>query len=141
MDKDLIFSLIGTVVSLGGLCVFFGMIRQKIIENGKDNEEQAALINDRATKDDLAKAIRRSDELLELLRKREDEDRSRSQEGYNKPQDMISAHSQRITALETSQDQIFKSLTELKNDMKNDFSDIKEELKDLRSMLTNGKDR
>jgi hypothetical protein len=77
IDSGFVFSLIAVLVTLGGLLVTFGVLKQKIIESVKTNELQAAQIEERASKQELSIAMKRSDELLDLMRKRAEEDRLR----------------------------------------------------------------
>jgi hypothetical protein len=94
----------------------------------KDNEVQA-------TKDELTAAIRRSDELLDIMRKRAEEDRLRGDGRYKELYGIIGAHGERISKLEISQEQIFKMLDKLEITVSGGFRDLRQDMKELRETL------
>lgn len=132
MEPGIIFSLIGAVVTLGGVFIAVGVVKGKINQNDEANRAQAQRIDLRASKEELAAAIKRSDELLELMRKRAEEDRASGEGRYRELYGIIQDHGERIKAVETTQKAIDKSLEEIKSDIKTGFSEMKIELKELR---------
>ncbi|MDR1175342.1 MAG: hypothetical protein LBK83_07735 [Treponema sp.] len=128
MSTQILFSLISIAVTLGGICIAFGVIKGKVERVAKDNEVQA-------TKEELTAAIRRSDELLDIMRKRAEEDRARGDGRYKELYGLIGAHSERIGKLEISQEQIFKMLDKLENMVSGGFHDVRQDMKELRETL------
>jgi septation ring formation regulator EzrA len=135
MDHTLIFSIIGAVVTLGGLFITIGVFKAKIATNEKHNAEQEAKIKDRATKDDLAKSIQRSDELLDLLRKRLDEYRRYGDGRYTEMYSILNQHTERIGKLEASQEQIFKLLDKLDASVTTGFHEVRDDMRELRKVI------
>jgi hypothetical protein len=135
IDSGFVFSLIAALVTLGGLLVAFGALKQKIIEGSKTNELQGAQIEERASKRELAAAMKRSDELLDLMRERAEEDRERGDGRYKELYGLIGAHGERIGKLETSQEQIFKMLDKLETTVAGGFHDLRQDMKELREAL------
>jgi hypothetical protein len=125
VDTGLIFSIIGAAVTLGGVCVAFGVLKAKIVENEKEVELKAS-------KTELASAIKHSDALLEMMQKRAEEDRARGEARYKELHGITSIHGERISALETSQNAVIKSLDELKLTVNNGFREVREDLKEMR---------
>jgi hypothetical protein len=128
MSTQILFSLISIAVTLGGICIAFGVIKGKVERVAKDNEVQA-------TKDELTAAIRRSDELLDIMRKRAEEDRTRGDGRYKELYGIIGAHGERIGKLEISQEQIFKMLDKLETTVSGGFRDLRQDMKELREAL------
>jgi CRP-like cAMP-binding protein len=119
------------------------MIKGKISQNDEVNKAQAQQIEACATKtelsaaaaraaEQLAAAIKRSDEMLEFMRKRAEEDRASGEGHYRELYGIITSQGERITAVETTQKAIDKILAEIKSDIKTGFSEVKSELKELR---------
>jgi hypothetical protein len=128
MNTQILFSIISAAVTLGGVCVAFGVIKGKVERVAKDNEVQA-------TKDELTAAIRRSDELLDIMRKRAEEDRRHGDGRYKELYSIIGAHGERIGKLEISQEQIFKMLDKLEITVSGGFHDLRQDIKELRDAL------
>jgi hypothetical protein len=157
MNAGFIFSLIAAVVTLGGLAVAFGVLKQKIAENAKVNDSQGANIEKCSTKQDLSDAIRqsdeklaqaiqrsdeklsaaikRSDDLLAFMQKRAEEDRARGDGQYKELYGIINVHGERIASLETSQTQLFKTLDKLESTVSNGFRELRQEMKELRDSV------
>jgi len=134
MSPTIIFSIITAVVTVGSVLIAIGVLKGRIAQNtevGKSNSDQMKTL---ASKDDLAAAIRRSDEMLEMMRKRAEEDRSKGQGQWREFHEALSKHDARIGKLETQQDTIMKSLDELKVDIKSGFKEMQNELKELRKL-------
>jgi hypothetical protein len=143
IDLGIIFSLLGAVITLGGVFIAVGVIKGKISQNDEVNKSQAQQIEACASKaelrtvsmradEQLTAAIKRSDEMLELMRKRAEEDRATGEGRYRELYGIIQNHGERIKAVETTQKAIDKSLEEIKSDIKTGFLEIKSELKELR---------
>jgi hypothetical protein len=128
MSAQILFSLISIAATLGGICIAFGVIKGKVERAAKDNEVQAA-------KDELTAAIRRSDELLDIMRKRAEEDRLHGDGRYKELYGIIGAHGERISKLEISQEQIFKMLDKLDATVSVGFRDLRQDVKELREEL------
>jgi hypothetical protein len=138
IDSGFIFSLIAALVTLGGLLVAFGVLKQKITGSEKTNELQTAQIEERASKQELSAAIKRSDELLDLMRERAEEDRLRGDGRYKELYGIIGTHGERIGKLEISQEQIFKMLDKLEITVSGGFHDLRQDMKELREALKQG---
>jgi len=134
MSVTIIFSIITAVVTVGGVFIAIGVLKGRISQNaeiGKANSEQMKYL---ASKDDLTAAIKRSDEMLEIMRKRAEEDRLKGQGQWREFHEALSKHDARIGKLETQQDTLMKSLDEIKGDLKNGFRELQHELKELRNL-------
>jgi hypothetical protein len=70
--------------------------------------------------------------MLEMLRRREEEDREKHEGKFKEFYGMLNRHSERITALETNQQSIQKTLEEIRRDLNGGFKDIREELREMR---------
>ena len=142
MSGTVIISLIGTLVGMlitvGGVFIAVGSLKQKIHDSIETNKAQEEHIKTLASKDELAKAIKRSDELLELMKKRVDEDRLSGEKKYAELYGLLNAHSERIGKLEVSQEQIFKMLDKLDSTINNGFKDMREDMKELRNEIKKG---
>ena len=143
MTMELLISLIGAVVTLGGICISFGVLKAKITENSKTNDAQVKQIEGCATRlelaevikrsdDKLALAIKHSDDMLELMRKRAEEDRAAGEGRYKELYGIINIHGERIAKLETSHAAVMKSLDELKADLRIGLKEIRDDIKDLK---------
>ena len=138
MDTGFIFSLIAAFVTIGGLLVAFGALKQKIIESVKTNELQTTRIEECASKQELSTAMKRSDELLDLMRKRAEEDRLRGDGRYKELYGIIGTHNERIGKLEVSQEQLFKMLDKLETTVTTGFREMKDDMKEMRNLLKQG---
>ena len=100
MSGTVIISLIGTLVGMlitvGGVFIAVGGLKQKIHDSVETNKAQEEHIKTLASKDELAKAIKRSDELLVLMQKRVDEDRLSGERRYTELYGLLNVHSERI---------------------------------------------
>jgi hypothetical protein len=143
LSPSFIFSLLAAVLSVGGVLVAFGVLKAKVNQNAEANAAQTAQIEGRASRaelatvaargdEQLAAAIKHSDEMLDLMRKRAEEDRASGEGHYRELYGIINSHGERIKAVETTQRAIDKSLEEIKSDIKTGFSEMKTELKELR---------
>jgi hypothetical protein len=143
IEPGTIFSLLAAVVSIGGILIAVGVIKGKIAQNAEVNKTQAAQLEQCASRTDLntvavradeqlTSAIKRSDEMLELMRKRAEEDRASGEGRYRELYGILNSHGERIKAVETTQKAIDKSLEEIKSDIKTGFAEMKTELKELR---------
>jgi hypothetical protein len=138
-----VFSLIAVGVSLGGVLIAVGVIKGKLSQAIETNGAQTRQLENCASKgelagavtraeEQLAAAIKRSDDMLELMRERAEEDRASGEGHYRELYGLLNRHSERITAVETTQKAIDKSLEEIKSDIKTGFLEVKTELKELR---------
>ena len=143
MTMGLLISLIGAVITLGGLCISFGVLKAKITENSKINAAQVSQLEQCVTRgelaevikrsdDKLAQAIKHSDDMLELMRARAEEDRAAGEGKYKELYGIINFHGERIAKLETSHAAVMKSLDELKTDLRIGLKEIRDDIKDLK---------
>ena len=135
---SLIGTLVGMLITVGGVFIAVGGLKQKIHDSVEINKAQEEHIKTLASKDELAKAIKRSDELLELMKKRVDEDRLSGEKKYAELYGLLNAHGERIGKLEVSQEQIFKMLDKLDSTINNGFKDMREDMKELRNEIKKG---
>jgi hypothetical protein len=138
MNMTMIFQIIAALISVGGIFIAIGMLKSKIHHNADIGKAQGEQIKSLATKDELAAAIKRSDEMLSLMTKRAEEDRVKSQSQWREFHEALSKHAGRIGALETQQTSLIKSLDEIKIDVKSGFREIQIELKEIMRKLPNG---
>jgi len=132
MNHTIIFSIIAAALSLGGVLIAIGVFKGKINHNADVNKAQDEQMKTLATKDDLAAAIRRSDEMLAIMTKRAEEDRLKGQGQWREFHEIIAKHSERIGVLENQQNTLMKSLDEIKGDIKSGFRQLQDDLKELR---------
>ena len=142
MSGTVIISLIGTLVGMlitvGGVFIAVGGLKQKINDSVETNKAQEEHIKTLSSKDELAKAIKRSDELLVLMQKRVDEDRLSGERRYTELYGLLNVHSERISKLEVSQEQISKLLDNLNATINNGFKDMKDDIRELRKEIKKG---
>ena len=142
MSGTVIISLIGTLVGMlitvGGVFIAVGGLKQKINDSVETNKAQEEHIKTLSSKDELAKAIKRSDELLVLMQKRVDEDRLSGERRFTELYGLLNVHSERIGKLEVSQEQIFKLLDNLDASINNGFKDMKDDIRELRKEIKKG---
>ena len=132
MGVGLIISIIGAAVTLGTVFIGIGVLKAKLNSAVETNSEQSKKIEACATRDELASAIERSDEMLRILKEREAEDRANHEGKFNDFYKELGKHAERITALETSQQSIQKTLEDIRKDLNGGFKDIHAELRELR---------
>jgi hypothetical protein len=132
MTPSIIFSIIAAAVSLDGVFIAVGVFKGKINHNADVNKSQDEQMKTLASKDELAAAIRRSDEMLSIMTKRAEEDRIKGQGQWREFHEIIAKHSERIGVLESQQTILMKSLDEIKGDIKSGFRQLQDELKELR---------
>jgi hypothetical protein len=135
IDTAFIFSLITAVIALGGIFIGVGVIKGKLSQTIEVNSAQTKQIENCASKEELAAAIRRSDELLDIMRKRAEEDRLQGDGRYKELYGIISAQGERVGKLEISQEQIFKMLDKLEVMVSGGFHDMRQDMKELREAL------
>ena len=87
------------------------------------------------SKDELAAAIKRSDEMLAIMTKRAEEDRAKGQGQWREFHEILAKHAERIVTVETRQNAFQKSIDELKSDIKNGFEGTHNELRELQKEL------
>ena len=134
MDHGLIFSVLWALGSVGGIFIAIGVMKWKLSQTSEENAAQAKQIENLAAKNELAQAISRSDEMLNLMRKRADEDRAAGEGRYKELYGIINTHGERIAKLETSHTAVLKMLDEIKASLNLGLKDIREELKDLKRL-------
>jgi sulfite reductase alpha subunit-like flavoprotein len=146
MSASVIFSLIAAVISAGGVFIAIGVFKSKINQNTETGKAHSEQITNLASKTELSTAvkhiddhietsIKRSDELLSIIKARAEEDRTKSQGQYHEFYSLLNNHEKRIGALETQQTAMTKSLDEIKTDIKSGFRDLQNELKELRKQV------
>lgn len=138
MNWTILFSIIAAAISLGTIFIAVGVFKARINQNAEQNKLQEEQIKTLASKDELAAAIKRSDEMLDIMRKRAEEDRGKGQEQWREFHKILSDHESRIKVVENQQTIVMKSLDEIKGDIKTGFRQIQEELKEMRNQKNNG---
>jgi hypothetical protein len=128
----MLLSIIGAVVTLGSVFIGIGVVKGKVSHAVEINATQSKQIENCASKTELTQAIKRSDEMLELMRKRTEEDRVSGEGKYRELYRILNDHAERIRSVETAQTSITKILDEIKTDLNGGFRDIRSELKELR---------
>jgi len=142
-DEAFIFSIIATVVSVGGILVAVGVFKGRINHNTEQIKAQSAKLGEIATKKEVEDSsrhtlermdsfIKRSDELLKAIQERAKEDRENGQAGYKQFQKTLLDHEKRIASLETQQASTKESIVELSDTVKKGFRDLADEIKGLR---------
>ena len=53
IDSGFVFSLLSALLTLGGLCVGFGVLKSKVDQSVEENKRQAKALEHCATKDEL----------------------------------------------------------------------------------------
>jgi len=135
VSPTIIFSIIAACISVGGVLITVGVIKGKINQNSEVNKVQDGQIEKCATKDELAAAIKRSDEMLAIITKRAEEDRAKGQGQWREFHEILAKHAERLGTLETRQTVFQKSIDELKNDIKSGFKETHDELKELQKEI------
>lgn len=138
MTVSIAISLIGVAITIGGVLIAAGMFKQKISDNTEVNKAHEAHLKTLASKTELAQAIQRSDELLELMQQRVSEDRAAGEKKYTELYSLLNVHSERIGKLEVSQAQVFKMLDKLDSTINNGFKDMKDDIRELRKEIQKG---
>ena len=132
MNHTIIFAIISATISLGSVFIAIGVFKGRINQNTETNKAQDDQIKTLASKEELAAAIRRSDEMLTIMTKRAEEDRVKGQSQWREFHEAIAKHSEKIGILENQQSILMKSLDEIKGDIKSGFRQLQDELKELR---------
>ena len=120
----IIFYIIAGCISVGSILIAVGMLKGKIHHNAEVNKAQDEQMKKLASRDELATAIKRSDDMLALMKERAEEDRAKGQGQYREFYGMFNGHEKRISALETQQTGLAKTLDELKKDIREVFRRI-----------------
>ena len=123
-----IFYIILLIFAVGGIFASAGYFKGKIQQHTK-------VIDNLASRDELAVAIQRSDEMLEIMKERAEEDRTKGQGQWRDFNEALKKHAERIGALETQQNSLIKTLDEIKSDQKNTFNYIQNQFKDIQNEL------
>jgi acyl-CoA reductase-like NAD-dependent aldehyde dehydrogenase len=153
---DILFPIIGAVVSIGSILIAVGVFKGKVNQAAEDNKAQDERIKSLASKDDLAAviqstkedlkvvmqsskdeltaAIKASDKMFDIITKRAEEDRAKGQGQWKEFYEILARHEGRIGILENQQTILMKTLDEIKSDIKSGFGGIQQELKELRNL-------
>jgi hypothetical protein len=102
VDQGLFFSILGAVISLGGIFIAIGVMKGKLQQAVETSAAQTKQLESCAMRDELTGVIKCSDEMLDIMRKRVDEDRTLGEGRYKELYDIISGHIERIGKLEIS---------------------------------------
>jgi hypothetical protein len=141
MNWAIVFSILAACISVGGVFIAIGVFKAKISQNTEVNAAQNEQIKQLATKDEITAAIKRSDEMLSLMKERAEEDRAKGQGQYREFYSLLNGQEKRIIALETQQTALAKSLDEMKQDFKSEFRDLHTELKELQNEIKKSRER
>jgi septal ring factor EnvC (AmiA/AmiB activator) len=117
----IIFSALSALATIVGVGVFIGVLKTKVDNNAKVNEDHAKRLGGCAAKEDLA-----------ALAKRADEDREQNVKTHEKLFASVNDQSRQVAELKATLDSLRKSLDEVKIDIKQGLKDIQDELKELR---------
>ena len=138
-NTSLVFSILAALISVGGVFIAIGMFKSKITQNSElikslvsKNEFSAAITRG---DEQLKAAIDRSNDMLAIMTKRAEEDRTKSQSQYREFHALLNSQENRIVALETHQNIISQAVSELKGDIKSGFKDVQAELKELQNEM------
>jgi len=140
---SVVISIITVGITIGGVFIAIGTLKGKILHGAETDEAQNEELKKLSSKEELAAAIKRSDEqlhaaikrsdeMLALMTKRAEEDRMKGQGQYREFYGILTGHAERISAIETQQNVLVKSLDEIKCDLKDGFKDLQNELKEMR---------
>jgi predicted RNase H-like nuclease (RuvC/YqgF family) len=121
IDTGFIFSLLSAVITLGGLCVGFGILKGKVDQNVEENKSQTDRIGHCATKEEVA-----------LVIKQADEDRRRNGEQHQKLFDTVNEQAKEIGALKAILTSVKDTLEELKQEIRDGLKDLRDEIKESR---------
>jgi outer membrane murein-binding lipoprotein Lpp len=121
IDTGFIFSLLSALITLGSLCVGFGILKGKLDHAIEENKVQSEQFKNYAAKDDLA-----------ALTKRTDEDRKYNEDQHRTLFSKTDDQSKQISELNATLKALKESVDEVKNDIKSGLKEIQEELKELR---------
>jgi hypothetical protein len=135
VDHSLLFSILGAIVTLGGVFVAVGAMKGKLSQAVEDNAAQTKKIEERATRDELAAAIQRSDEMLEALARRVEEDRIGGDRWRKEFVELARGHGERIAAIETMQGNQTRTLDKLEGAVNLGFKELREDLKELQRRI------
>ena len=134
-SSTIIFYIIAAAMPICGIFITIGYIKgkfqQKIQQNTDAIEVQDEQIKTLATKDELAAAIQRSNEMLEFMKERAEEDRAKWDEQWREFNNRITLHAERLSSLEAQQNTLGSSLSEIKASFREMEKDIKEILRKL----------
>jgi hypothetical protein len=122
VDTGFIFSLVSALVTLGTLCVGFGVLKNKVDQIIKENEAQSKQFGDCVTQKDLA-----------VLKERTDEDRKRNMEHHQKLFDSVGDQAKQIGELAMTLRSMELSFKELKDDVKQGFRELQNEIRGIRT--------
>lgn len=143
MPANFIFPIIAAIISVGGVLIAIGVFKGRINQNTETTKAHSDEMKGLASKkelhdvesrgdDHLAAAIKRSDEMLALMKQRAEEDREKSQGQYREFYRLLTEHAERITSLELHREYLVKSLDELKKDINGGFKELRNDIKELR---------
>jgi len=132
VDSGILFSIIGAIVTVGSILVAVGVLKGKLQCAIDVNESQTKQIDACATKEELAKAISHSDDLLQVMRERAEEDRRKGEGRYKELYSVLGMHGERISALEANKKTVTKALEDLRNDLNVGFRDVRNDIKEMR---------
>lgn len=138
MTPALLISIIGLGITIGGICIAIGVLKGKIGQNTETNKLQEEQMKSLASKEELAQAIKQSDIMLDMMRKRAEEDREKGQGQWREFHNLLADHTGRIKVLENQQTALKETLDEIKGDIKSGFKQIQDDLKEMRKENNNG---
>ena len=127
IDSSLIFSLLRALVSLGSLCVGFGILKGKVDQAVAENREQAELLKYCATKAEVAQRF----DLAEDHRKH-------NSDAIQRLNEMVNSQAKEIGELNATLKAMKESLDALKSQIQDGLKEIRDELKDLRPKSRRG---
>ncbi|MDR2510808.1 MAG: hypothetical protein LBC77_09220 [Spirochaetaceae bacterium] len=136
MEVGMIISILGAAVTLGTVLIGVGVLKGRLNNAVEINLEQSKKIEVCATRDELASAIRRSDEMLEALARRVEEDRIGGERWRKEFLELARGHGERIAVMENMQGTQTRTLDKLEGAVNLGFKELREDLKELQKRIT-----
>lgn len=121
IDSSFIFSLLSALVTIGSLCVGFGVLKGKLDHTAEENKSQAEQLKGCATKEDI-----------EALERRAAEDRAKNSEQHKELFEATRTHAKQIGELDVTLRLLKESFDKLQIEIKTGIESIHKELRELR---------
>jgi hypothetical protein len=121
IDTGLIFSMLSALVTLGSLCVGFGILKGKLDHAIEENVRQGDQIKNCATKDEVESVARRATE-----------DRERNSDQHKQLFDATNIHAKQIGELDVTLRLLKESFDKLQMEIRSGIESIQRELRELR---------
>jgi hypothetical protein len=120
IDTGFIFSMLSALITLGGLCVGFGILKGKLDHAVEENVRQGDQIKNCATKDEVESVARRATE-----------DRERNSEQHKQLFEATNIHAKQIGELDVTLRLLKESFDKLQIEIRSGIESIQRELRGL----------